>query len=176
VGTGRFAAELGITLGVEPAEAMAAMARNRGIKVVRGSAEALPLESESADAVFFVTVLCFVHDLRLALSEAHRVLRPSGQCIIGFLPRDSELGQLTVAHHGEDAFMKHATLRTRAELLQALASTKFALDQSVQTLFGLPQNFESAVQPAERGHDRGSFVVLRALKADFAVRSSTPPS
>ena len=42
VGTGRFAGPLGIKVGVEPARAMAARAKNRGIEVVRGCAEALP--------------------------------------------------------------------------------------------------------------------------------------
>jgi len=36
VGSGRFAAPLGITLGLEPSPALARMARGRGIEVIRG--------------------------------------------------------------------------------------------------------------------------------------------
>ncbi len=43
VGTGRFAGPLGIKIGVEPAWAMAEIARTRGIQVIRGDAEALPV-------------------------------------------------------------------------------------------------------------------------------------
>jgi SAM-dependent methyltransferase len=42
VGTGRFALPLGITIGVEPSPRMAALARQRGIEVREGIAEALP--------------------------------------------------------------------------------------------------------------------------------------
>src|SRR4030042_6580689 len=47
VGTGRFAVPLGIEVGVEPAEAMAVIARRRGIKVFRAVAEALPFRRGS---------------------------------------------------------------------------------------------------------------------------------
>jgi len=62
VGTGRFAAPLGIEVGVEPARAMAAIARNRGIKVLEAYAEELPFKNESFDFVLMVTVLCFLAD------------------------------------------------------------------------------------------------------------------
>lgn len=42
VGTGRFALPLGITVGVEPAHAMASIARQRGIRVYEARAEELP--------------------------------------------------------------------------------------------------------------------------------------
>jgi len=47
VGTGRFAAPLGIKLGLEPSKSMASLARQRGIEVVEGEAEALPFEDGS---------------------------------------------------------------------------------------------------------------------------------
>jgi len=136
VGTGRFAAELGIPLGVEPTEGMAALARNRGIHVIRGVAETLPLESESMDAVFFITTLCFVQDMPQALSEAYRVLRPDGCCIVGLLPLDSPLGQATQAQAASDLFFRHANLHTKNEVLDALDAAGFRTRQSSQTLFG----------------------------------------
>lgn len=48
VGTGRFAAPLGIAIGLEPSPRMATLARQRGVEVLEGVAEALPF----ADAVF----------------------------------------------------------------------------------------------------------------------------
>lgn len=164
VGTGRFAAELEISLGVEPAEAMATLAQDRGIEVIRGSAEMLPLESESMDAVFFITTLCFVRDLHLAFCEALRILRPGGYCIVGLLPLDSQLGRITHAHANKDTFFKCAQLRTTDEVVQALEDAGFTIQQTMQTLFGSPEDFEAEVQPPGCGHDCGSFVVFSATK------------
>ena len=164
VGTGRFAAELGIPVGVEPTEGMAALARSRGVRVIRGHAEALPLESDSLDAIFFITTLCFVQDLHLALSEAHRVLRQGGHCIIGLLPLDSPLGQLIHAHADKDTFFKHARLRTKSEVLQALEDAGFTIQQTMQTLFGPPESFELEIHSARCGLDHGSFVAILASK------------
>ena len=49
VGTGRFAAPLGIALGVEPSHGMAELARKRGMEVLEGVAEALPLADGAFD-------------------------------------------------------------------------------------------------------------------------------
>jgi SAM-dependent methyltransferase len=45
---------------------------------LEGTAEALPVESASADAVVCTLVLCSVADVRGAVAEAARVLRPGG--------------------------------------------------------------------------------------------------
>lgn len=164
VGTGRFATELGIPMGVDPSEGMAALARRRGIHVVQGSAEALPIDSKSVDAVFFITTLCFVQDLQLALAQAFRILRPGGRCVVGLLPLDSPLGQLTLAHADKDVFFRHAHLRTRSEVFQALENAGFATQQKMQTLFGPPENFEVDVQSPIAGCDDGSFVAICASR------------
>ncbi len=169
VGTGRFAAELGIPMGVEPSEGMAALARGRGIHVVQGRAEALPIDSKSMDAVFFITTLCFVQDLQLALVEAFRILRPGGRCIVGLLPLDSPLGQLTLAHADKDVFFKNAQLRTRSEVIRSLQKAGFTTQQTMQTLLGSPERFEIEVQSPAGGHDSGSFVAICASRA-------SPPS
>ncbi len=49
------------------------------IKVVDGSADALPLDDASCDADVTALVLCSVPDQAAALAEAHRVLRPGGE-------------------------------------------------------------------------------------------------
>ena len=47
VGSGHFAAPLGISIGVEPAPRMAEQARHRGIEVLDGISEALPYDDAS---------------------------------------------------------------------------------------------------------------------------------
>ena len=82
VGTGRFAGRLGIRLGVEPSKSMRAIARDRGITVVGGTAEALPFRDGRFDFAAMVTVLCFFDDPDAALLESYRVLKPSGSLVI----------------------------------------------------------------------------------------------
>src|SRR5438445_13302667 len=74
VGTGRFAATLGIRTGLDPS-AMAAIARTRGVEVTIGKAELLPFAAEEFDYALMVTTICFVDDLGAAFREAARMLK-----------------------------------------------------------------------------------------------------
>jgi ubiquinone/menaquinone biosynthesis C-methylase UbiE len=164
VGTGRFASRLGIPLGIEPSEAMAARARRRGVRVIPGRAEALPLEDESADAVFFITTLCFVSDVDCALSEARRVLAPGGALVVGFLPRESRLGRLVEAGP-PDVFLREARLLSTSDVLSAVLRAELHVTRIVQTLTAFPDR--ESLEPPLAGFDRGAFVVVRADRPLF---------
>jgi len=165
VGTGRFAAALGIPAGIEPSEAMAERARERGIRVLRGRAEALPLESQSVDGLFAITVLCFVNDLARTFAEAARVLRHTGHLLVAMIPRESPMGQYYADTGEEDVFFRHATLRSVAEVLAAVETAGFVIEETGQTLIGPPDEIGVDVQAPVEGHDLGSFVVIRARVA-----------
>ncbi|MFW6693035.1 class I SAM-dependent methyltransferase [Streptomyces sp. MAR4 CNX-425] len=59
--------------------AAAALRADVPVDVVPGTAEALPVKSESFDAAVASLVLCSVADARQALDELRRVLRPGGE-------------------------------------------------------------------------------------------------
>ena len=69
---------------LEPSEAMRDLAERRlarssiPARVLAAGAEAVPLPSASVDTVLVTYTLCTVPDLKRALAEARRVLRPGG--------------------------------------------------------------------------------------------------
>ncbi len=163
VGTGRFAVPLGIELGVEPSEAMAQLARMRGVRVLKGVAEDLPLDDASYDLVLMVTTICFLDDVRRALAEADRVLVDGGFLLIGFLDRETELGSSYERKKSKSPFYKEATFYSSEDVLSELRRAGFGDLTSVQTIFKQPGDSEEQA-PVEPGHGRGLFVVVRARK------------
>lgn len=101
VGSGRFAAALGIRYGVEPAEAMLEMAKKRGVKVEKAFGENLPFPSGIFGGVFMLFTLCFVKEPSMVLSEARRVLRNKGKLILEIINRESPWGKFYQAKAAE---------------------------------------------------------------------------
>jgi SAM-dependent methyltransferase len=163
VGTGRFAAPLGIRAGVEPSARMRVLARARGIDAIDGVAEALPYGDAAFDVVLMVTTICFVDDLDAALIETHRVLRPDGHLVIGFVDRESPLGRDYAAHRAENVFYRDATFYSVREVEDHLRRAGFVDLTFRQTIF-TPLAKVVTLQPSQPGYGRGSFVVVRARK------------
>ncbi len=163
VGSGLFAAPLGIGMGVEPSEVMAAKARERGIRVIRGVAEDLPLEDASFDYALMVTTICFVDDVERSLQETARILKKGGVFVLAFVDKGSPLGRIYQAMKEESLFYRPATFFSTKELLQALAKAGLKKELIVQTVFGTLEEVKE-VQPLREGYGEGSFVVIRAKK------------
>ena len=161
VGSGRFAEPLGIKQGVEPSKRMAEIARSRGIRAVDGVAEELPFEDESFDFVLMVTTICFLDDAEKALREAHRVLKPGGSIIIGFIDRESPLGKEYLKHKEENVFYREAAFYSVNDVLSLLENFKCV--SALQTIFR-PLDSIDSLEPVLEGYGKGSFVVIRAIK------------
>lgn len=161
VGSGRFAAPLGIPIGVEPAPRMAELARLRGVEVLEGVAEALPFEDGSFDFAVMVTVVCFLDDVAQAFREACRILKPQGTLVIGFIDRESELGRHYSQKKEQSSFYRNATFYSVSELEALLTNAGFSDFACRQTL--MPG--ETAGLTVREGYGSGGFVVIQAHKS-----------
>jgi SAM-dependent methyltransferase len=163
VGTGRFAEPLGIKIGVEPSKRMREIAQKRGIQVLDGVAEELPFDDSEFDFVLMVTTVCFVDDINRSLLEAHRILSHGGFLIIGFVDRNSTVGQTYLEHQNENVFYKEAIFFSVDELIEIMTKIGFRDFDFRQTIFQtLSETTEN--EPVKHGYGEGSFVVIRATK------------
>lgn len=160
VGTGRFAAPLGIPIGVEPSCPMAELARQRGIEVLEGVAESLPFADGSFDFAIMVTVVCFLDDVAKAFQEACRILKPQGTLIVGFIDRESPLGHQYSQQKMQSRFYRDANFYSVAELESLLNMAGFSNFAYRQALF--PEEITCSV--VQEGHGSGGFVVISAYK------------
>jgi len=161
VGTGRFAAPLGVTTGIDPSHEMLRYAAKRGISVVQGVAEALPFAPGSFAHVLCVTTICFVDDVAAMLAEAARVLTPGGRLVIGFIDRNSALGRHYLDHQTEDVFYRDATFFSANEVHSLLVDAGFIEPHWVETL-SRPLNEVREIEPLRAGRGNGAFVVVSA--------------
>lgn len=167
VGAGRFAAPLGIGVGLEPAAAMAAIARQRGSRVIRGLAEALPFHSHAFDLAAMITVLCFLQDPPAALAEATRLV-PAGQLLIGMIDRDSPLGRTYEANREKSKFYRAARFLAVKTVLDWLRELGYGEARLCQTIFQGSGQI-SRPEPVQEGYGQGGFVVIAARKLDGAA-------
>ena len=159
VGSGKFAAPLGMKFGVEPSKKMAIKARMQGINIYPGVAEELPFSDGRFEFVLMVTTICFVDDIIKSFREAFRVLKPGGCIIVGFVDKESELGRQYADKREKSKFYKDATFFSTQEVLRYLKEAGFGTVKIKQTL--IPGKSEKNVLG---GYGKGSFVVIRSVK------------
>lgn len=161
VGSGRFAAPLGIAVGIDASPTMLALAAARGIDCIEGVAEHLPFADASFDHALIVTTICFVDSAPDTLAEARRVLKPGGTLVLGFVDRESPIGRDYLAHQAESVFYREATFFSAVEIEQLLRDAGFTVRDWGQTLahsLGATRD----VEPLEPGRGRCAFVVVTA--------------
>lgn len=160
-GTGRFAAELGIQHGIEPSKNMAELAKRRGIEVVIGKAEDMPYPDAAFDFAILIAVDQFISDIDKAYQEIFRVLREDGKLIVGALHKDGAVAQKRMSMTDNEASEK-VCFHTVEETINQLKKVGFSGFKTCQTLLTVhPEEVERPIP----GHDKGSFVVIEALKA-----------
>jgi len=147
VGTGRFAAPLGLRAGVDPVREMLRLAP-RELDLVEGVGEMLPLRSRAFPCALLVVTLCFVQDPAAVLREAMRVAERVVTCIV---PRDSPWGRRyrEAAARGHPFYAK-ARFYTVREVVEMAG---VAPSRVVATLSYGPEAAEAVEEPREASVD-----------------------
>jgi len=174
----------GITIdeAVEPSNAMAAVARMRGLNVHLGAAESLPMGAETFDTVLLNGTASYLARLEQALIDAHRVLRSDGFIVMADVPRESAyalIHELALCRGGwtHASFLGVAPRspypldqttpvhwRTTPEKAKILEATGFVGLHFLQTLTRHPVYANDSVEEPSLGYDRGGYVAIIAKK------------
>lgn len=163
VGSGRFAAPLGIRLGIDPSRRMRELARSRGVVAIDGVAEKLPFDDCRFNFVLMVATICFLDDIEAAFRQALRVLKPGGHLIIGFIDKESPIGISYEQRKSESLFYKIATFYSVDEVKSYLQKSGFVNLEFTQTIFH-PLSEVTGLEHPKQGYGEGSFVVVKASK------------
>jgi len=163
VGSGRFAAPLGIKLGLDPSRKMGEIAKKRGITVIEGVAESLPFPDSHFDFILMVTTICFLDDVEKAFRESNRVLKPGGSLIIGFIDAESPLGKFYEEIKSKNKFYKYARFYSVKEVISLMKTAHFGDLYFRQTLFQ-PLDKIKAIESVKEGYGEGSFIVVNGTK------------
>lgn len=163
VGSARFAAPLGMQVGVDPSGEMLGYARTRGVEVVKGVAESLPFKDETFDTALIVTTICFVDDIPQTLAEADRVLDPDGALVIGYIDKDSPVGKRYQETKEQNPFYREAVFVSTEELVDALEAAGFTDFEFVQTIYHWLDEIDGP-EPIAEGYGDGSFVGIKATR------------
>ncbi len=174
VGTGWFAARAGCRYGVDPSRGMLRVALMRGVEVVQGRGESLPVRSGSLGSVLLVVTLCFVDDPHVVLAEAARSLAPGGVLAACIVPRDSPWGlhYESLARMGHPFYSRARFLSSR-ELVEAAVRAGFAVERLIGTLTYGPLEAERSEEPREYRPGMG-FLCLRGRAVTGLERAEGP--
>ena len=165
IGSGRFAKALDISWGIDPSKELADIARSRGVRVIEGVGENLPIPDNLLGTGFLIVTLCFVDDPRKVISEAKRVLRNGGYLVVGIVPAEYPWGRYYQEQAGKGhPFYSHAKFYSCRELILMLKKQGFDVVKKVSTLFSAPgEKLSSGIE--EGYHPDAGFVIVSAKLA-----------
>ncbi len=176
--------EFSITVnhGIEPAHAMAEIARKRGIDVSVEPIEEADLGSDTWEFVLFNGSPGYISDLEAAFRKAFDALVPGGRVVVIDIPKESSyamLYNLAAALGTWDhelvagvqpidpypiEFVAAALWRTTGEKVSLLEKAGFTGFEFAQTLTRHPVYSNEEIEEPVPGYDRGDYVAISAEK------------
>ncbi|MGZ5189480.1 MAG: hypothetical protein ACXWCZ_00600, partial [Flavisolibacter sp.] len=105
----------------------------------------------------------YFKSVQFAFKEAHRIIKPGGALIVGFLDKDSIIGKEYEARKQFSVFYKQAMFYTPERIVNELKMAGFKKFKFSQTLFNPIEDIKVLEAP-KQGFGEGSFVVINAIK------------
>jgi SAM-dependent methyltransferase len=167
VGSGRFAAPLGIKFGIEPSKKMAEIARKRGIDVIEMSAEEMDFEEEF-DYILMVTTICFVKDPQKTIENCYKALKKDGYLLVAFVDRNSLLGKTYEKNKEKSKFYKDAKFFAKEDIISLMENAGFCEFECKENLYG---NDLDGLAFLVSDCNGGAFKVIRGKKCFFVKKN-----
>jgi SAM-dependent methyltransferase len=165
VGPGRFARELGLEFGLDPAWKPLVLAQQRGIQCCQGYGEQLPVKDKALGSIYLLFTLCFTGDPQMVLDECCRCLRDDGHLVIGMVPAGGQWGKkLAAKKKAGHLFYKHARFYTTEDLKQWLARAGMDIREHRSTLYQPPDGLEKKEASRDILDEAAGCVVVLAGK------------
>lgn len=173
---------INIEQGLEPSEAMANIARKRGINVEVTTAEEACFGKEKYDTILFNGTPSYISDLKSVVEKVYASLKPGGKVVMLDVPKESSYATMynlakavgTWDHpllegvNPKDPYpielVKIANWRTTAEKIDLLKKSGFKDFQFAQTLTKHPLYSNDVTEQPIEGYDCGDYVAICALK------------
>lgn len=171
-----------ITHGIEPAPGMAEIATKRGMQVEVAGAEEANFGNEEFDTILFNGSPCYISNLPLAVSKAHKALKPGGKIILVDVLKDGCYATLynlamtlgTWDHpllndiKPEDPYpielVKSASWRTTGEKITVVEQQRFSNLEFCQSLTTHPRYTNNQIEEPIPGFDRGDYIAIIGFK------------
>jgi ubiquinone/menaquinone biosynthesis C-methylase UbiE len=165
VGPGRFARELGVSIGIDPALGALGIAHQRIPYVCRAVGESLPVQSASVGTVFLLFTLCFTENPAQVISEMARIIKPAGHVVLGVVPEESPWGRfLRKKRRDGHPFYQHSRFYDVQQVVGWFKDVGLTVVEERSSLVQLPGEVSVMEQSLRGLNEDAGFVILVGRK------------
>lgn len=165
VGPGRFAREIDVAFGVDPAINPLYLSQKRGISVIQAIGEELPVGSSRMRTVYLLFALCFFADPLQVIKESSRVLQEGGHLVLGMIPLAGPWGQALEKKKDGHPFYEHARFYDMIVVESWLKDAGLQLVEARSSLFQPPDSLKGFEHSRSGVSPDAGFWVLVARKS-----------